>query len=88
MKIGQRLGERQRKLCTFIPIKWTHFAVAEWENNKKNNKMKMKMAYGSGKLQDFLKNGFIHCYGSETYKWGLRQSKFTSKDSFVVLATI
>ena len=34
----------------------------------------------------FLKNGFIHFYRFETYKWGCSQSKFTSKGSFVVVA--
>jgi len=42
----------------------------------------------AGKLKDFKKNGFIHCYRFETYKWGFSQSKFASKDSFVVVATI
>jgi len=32
-----------------------------------------------------LKNGFIHFYVFETYKWGFSQSKFTYKDSFVVV---
>jgi len=45
MKIGHRHGERHRKegCVLFIPIKWTHCAVAQWKNN--NNKMKMKMAW-------------------------------------------
>jgi len=36
----------------------------------------------------FLKNDFIHCYRFETYKWGFSQSKFTSKNSFVIVAPI
>ena len=31
------------------------------------------------------KNGFIHFYIFETYKWGFSQSKFTYKDSFMVV---
>jgi len=44
--------------------------------------------HGSGELPRFLKKGFIHSYRFETYKWGFSQSKFTSKDSFVIVATI
>jgi len=86
MKIGHRHGERHRNegCVLFIPINWTHFAVAQWKKNNKNN----GKWHGSGKLLRFLRNGFIHCYRFETYKWGFSQYKFTSKDSFVVVATI
>jgi len=33
-----------------------------------------------------FKKWFIHFYTFETYKWGCSQSKFTSKDCFVVVA--
>jgi len=80
MKIGHRHGERHGKEgCVLLfPLKWPHKAVAQWKKIRIRWRLKW---HGPGKLQDFEKNGFIHFYILETYKWGCSQSKFTYKDS-------
>ena len=73
-----------RKALYFSPHKVNTFCCSPVKKNN-SNKMKMKMAWFR-KTSRSLKNGFIHFYRFETYKWGCSQSKFTFKDSFVVVA--